>query len=274
MGVLLLLPVEAAPALNSWPHSMASSALPMDFGEIVYRRNADSPLQLYIVANSHRSALSGANGSQTVQAQLETFKIGEWLIRQQQVDLILPEGFFGSRDVADLAPAPLFDQKILRDRLSDTSVFVNAEQLLHEYYGVPLQQVEDRELYLQAKDFLSAGLESGALYLPSFSNQLEYLQKRRSAAILQRVPRILGAELREGRVAAPRAMLTIGLSHMDEIITFLERGEVRIAAPSNIDSADPVFSLELELLKKNVGVTVIIPRTLMTHRADFAKQKA
>ena len=50
--------------------------LPAELGEVVFRKNADSPVQIFIVANSHRSCSTGRNGSRTVQAQLETFRIG------------------------------------------------------------------------------------------------------------------------------------------------------------------------------------------------------
>ncbi|MCM2264601.1 MAG: hypothetical protein NDI73_05350 [Desulfuromonadales bacterium] len=239
--------------------------LPSELGTIVYRVRGDAPLQLYIVASSHRSAASGANGADTLQAQVETFRIGEWLIRNGQIGLLLPESFFGQQ--ADVAPvaagqAPL-DSATLMLRLGDTATFVNAELLLHEQYGIGLLQVEDRELYRHTQQLLHAGLTSAACLDPSFSARLANLQKRRSAAFLQGAPAALAQLSPPVSGTAPGALLTIGLAHLGDILEFLESGTVCIPAPPAGDAELPAVQASLTLLANPVGITVIVPPALL-----------
>ncbi len=264
-GLCCSSPLQAGQVLKIGAGAALAGEFPADLGKIIFRQNADSPCQVYIVANSHRSPITGANNDFTVQAQIETFRIGEWLIRERQVGLILPEGFFGKWDSAGVAweRMTLFDGKILEDKLADSTVFINAEILLHQNYGIGLCQVEDRELYGSVKRALYGGLKNGAVLSSSYGSELEYLQERRSAAILQSVPGVIEAEFEEGNIMTPRVMLTIGLAHLDEIVKFFENEEIRIPAPQSSESDCQAFSSELELLKKKVGVTIIVPRVLI-----------
>lgn len=245
----------------------ASTALPDSLGTIVYQKNPDHPLQVFIIGNSHRSSASGANGVNTVSAQFQTYRIAEWLIRQHQVELLLPEGFFGQqeRTRSDAATVRL-DDLTLEETLSDASIFVNADLLLHRNYGLALHQVEDRDLYRNARDFLHAGLQSGASQRAAFGLELEYLQERRSAAILQQFPAVIDAAYRQGQIAHPRAILTIGLAHLDEIIKFLATGKAEVAAPPIGTSGFQDYSETLDLLAQQVGVTIIVPRALLANR--------
>ncbi|MBN1140683.1 MAG: hypothetical protein JXB25_02630 [Deltaproteobacteria bacterium] len=254
-----------AAAASSPAAPAAPVQLPADLGEIVYRANSESPFQVFIVANSHRSPITGANGGQTVRAQIETFRIGEWLIRRNLIELLLPEGFFGRMAGVGASPRETVpaDGESLESRLEDSRVFTNAELLLHRNYGIRLCQIEDRTLYLTVRELLCAGLEQGAALSPSFGRELEYLQARRSAAILQGAAAAIEAEYREGHIAAPRAMVTIGLSHLDEILRFLKNGRILIPVPAGAGEEGQVFASDLELLKKEVGVTVIVPRILV-----------
>jgi hypothetical protein len=268
LGLFCLLcgsPLQAGQVLSAGAGAALTSGFPSDLGKIVFRQNTDSPCQVYIVANSHRSPITGANNAFTVQAQIETFRIGEWLIRERQLGLILPEGFFGKWDSADVVweRMTLFDGKILEDKLADSTVFINAEILLHQNYGIGLRQVEDRELYGTVKKTLYGGLKNGAVLSPSYGRELEYLQESRSAAILQRVPGVIEAEFGEGNMMMPRVMLTIGLAHLDEIVKFLKEGEIQIPIPQTSKNDCQVFGPELELLKKKIGVTVIVPQVLI-----------
>lgn len=243
----------------------AANELPVELGRVVYRVGGDAPVQLFIVANSHRSVISGANGADILQAQVETFRIGEWLIRNGQIGLLLPESFFGQRQ--DVAPAaagqtPL-DSATLMRRLGDSVTFVNAELLLHEQYGIDLRQVEDRELYRHAQQLLHAGLTSAACLDPSFSTRLANLQKRRSAALLQGVPAALAQLSPPESGTAPGALMTIGLAHLGDILEFLESGTVCIPAPPAGDVELPAVQAQLTLRASPVGITVIVPRSLL-----------
>jgi hypothetical protein len=252
-------------SLNAMPADAAG--LPSELGEIVYRKYPERPFQVYIIGNSHRSSSTGDNGVNTVPAQIQTYRIGEWLIRHHQVELLLPEGFFGRMGSSGIPDAAVrLDGPALEETLADTSTFINADLLLHRNYGIGLQQVEDRDLYLNVRQYLLSGLKSDESLPASFGLELEYLQERRSAAILQGIPAVIDNEYRLGNIAQPRAILTIGMAHLNEIITFLELGKIEIPAPRIGASGFQAYSEPLELLAKEIGVTVIVPRAILDDR--------
>lgn len=245
------------------PTSIPVDGLPSELGTIVYQKNPERPLQVFIIGNSHRSSASGENGRQTVPAQVETYRIAEWLIRQHQVDLLLPEGYFGRQERIESVEAIVrHDTAALEEALADTSTFINADLLLQRNYGIALHQIEDRNLYRHARDHLHTGLQSGHRLPASFGLELEYLQERRSAAILQKIPDVINAAYHQGQIAQPRAILTIGMSHLDEIIKFLKMERMEILAPPIGASGFQDYKETLDLLAQ-VGVTVIVPGTLL-----------
>ncbi len=267
---LLISPtLQAAPEGSPPQAPRAQLPLPEHFGEVVYQTQtrAAAGTNLYIIANAHRSAISGVSSAETLQAQLETFRIGEWLIRQSQIELLLPEGFFGTLENS-LAGGALsqVDNQTLQAALDDDSLFANAELLLHENYGICLDQVEDRKLYLLTRDRLRSTLAPEAILSPALSHELAYLQKLRTANFLQRAPSIIASAYRQGRISSPRAMLTIGLSHLDDLIGFLKAGEIDIAALQTAQNNFPALATELEVIKEQVGVTVIVPRSLIARQ--------
>ncbi|OEU64763.1 MAG: hypothetical protein BA863_15870 [Desulfovibrio sp. S3730MH75] len=246
---------------------------PEQLGEIVYQTQTAAASRIYIIANGHRSAINGANAVKTLQAQVETFRIGEWLINQNRIEMLLPEGFFGEMGSTSAIDANknLFDGQRLQDALADTSHFVNAELLLHKNYGIGLEQVENRKLYHDVRDRLSSSLKPGAKIL-LLNRELTYLQKLRTASMLQSAPAVIETAYQQGRIAAPNAMLTIGLSHLEDIISFLEAGEIGMTGLHTTSIAFPPQNTELELLKKQVGVTVIVPRILISHGFEVKKR--
>lgn len=257
----------AASSLNAVSCFADTAGLPVELGAIVYQKNPERPFQLFIIGNSHRSSVSGENGINTVLAQVQTYRIAEWLIRQQQIELLLPEGFFGRKERTGRFDATLrFDGPTLEKTLADTSTFINADLLLHRNYGVGLQQVEDRDLYRNAREYIYSALKNGASLDASFAPELEYLQERRSAAMLQKVPAVISAAYRQGHIAQPRAILTIGMAHLDEIIRFLESGRIEIPAPPIGARGFQPYSEMLELLAQQVGVTVIVPQGILVDR--------
>ena len=261
---LLLLPCAAAAASGA-------NRLPDELGRVVYRQNPTSPVQIFIVADSHRSAVTGANGKVTVEAQLETFRIGQWLIGQRQVDLLLPEGYFGQTPETPPPAAPgLPDTATLQARLADPANFVNAELLLHRHFGIPMRQVEDRGLYRRTRQWLRDGLGGSALLSPGYARTLDYLQRRRLAAILQQAPTAIEAAFQQGRIATPRAMLTIGLAHLEDLVQTLRRGAIHIPAPQPDNAALPPLDEVLQLAHRNCGVAVIVPAALCSRAAVLA----
>lgn len=273
MPLLRRTPRAAAPALLSLlvcllpvlqrPAAAAETIdLPTQLGRVVYRQNPSSPIQLFIVADSHRSSLTGANGPSTVQVQLETFRIGAWLIDREQVELLLPEGFFGRWRGTTPSPGDRPDDAALLAQLADTATFVNAELLLHRSFGVALAQVEDRELYRRTGQLLRAGLETGAVLDPGYEPRLTYLQQRRLAAILQGAPAAIEAACRQGGIDRPRAMLTIGQAHLGDLLRMLRGGKIHIPAPQPGNARFPPLDQTLQLSAAGIGVAVIVPSAL------------
>lgn len=243
--------------LSAQPATSHNIELPERLGEIVFQSNPLAESQVYIIANSHRSERSGKNGQSTLQAQIETYRIGEWLINHGQVELLLPEGFFGTRARTDSGKDKPIDCADLSARLSDTTKFINAELLLHESFGIGLQQIEDKQLYRHIRDQLRQGQQVRHLS-DTFDLEIESLQRRRTATILQNIPNAIDLAQQKGGSSVSAAMLTIGLAHLDDIVLFLESKQLRIDAQQSF----PALHSELELLKRNLNVTVIVPRSL------------
>ena len=251
--------------------SVAAVGLPGDLGAIVYQKNPEHPLQVFIIGNSHRSSASGENGSHTVPAQVQTYRIAEWLIRQYQIELLLPEGFFGRKERTEIIDTTiLIDGPTLEETLTDTTTFVNADLLLHRNYGIGLHQIEDRDLYRNAREYLLSELRNGASVRAPFAQEFAYLQERRSAAMLQRIPVVVNDAYRQAQIAQPRAILTVGMTHLDEIIKFLEMGRIEIPAPAFSGSGFPPYSETLELLAQQIGVTVIVPQAILSEQKMMA----
>lgn len=262
----MLLTGTAAGAKDAAP---LAPPLPVDYGEVVYRVNPQAPRQVYIIGQCHRSAVSDRMHSDTVKVQAEIYRIGEWLIREKNVSLLLPEGFFqrtpGADDSQptemDRLPVEL-DNSTLEARLGDPRRFVNADLLLNASYDVRLGQVEDEQLYRDIRGLLRQAGENNSLSLLA---RLAVLQDERTVVMLQNIPDIVEEFFQAGRIGHPRAMFTIGMAHLGEIIHRLQRGTLRTAAddPGRNDGA----AMELKLLERGYGVTVIVPRTLAENEA-------
>jgi hypothetical protein len=268
--LLLMLPIllwlTVQPLLASPVETTSGQHLPSEYGQVIYRTDTNAPARIYIIANSHRSAATGANGSETLQAQIETFRIGEWLIHQEHVGLLFPEGFFGHQEKAFSAaetPHP-FDKRALQQRLADTSVFTNAELLLHEQHGITLHQVEDRSIYLKTREQILSGRNESSLLSPSTTHELEYLQRLRTSTILQNsIQALLESHRDQALPPSQSAILTIGLSHLDHVITYLETGMVQSPASLISKETYPPGQAKLDLLEAPIDITVIVPRSLL-----------
>lgn len=247
---------------NLWAEAIIN--LPSEFGAVVYQTQDSSPTQLFIIANSHRSMITGANGDDTLQAQIETFKICEWLIRRRQAAMLLPEGFFGSQPTS--YPTSVHDEWLdsatLSRWLADTSSFVNAELLLHEQYGITLQQVEDPDLYRNVRDALLASQVDDTQQRLILDAQVESLQKRRSDAILRRATALSQSNSLNNDMPKS-SILTIGLAHLDHILDFIESGQGQ--PPANGIDGTNLSNLPLlsNSAKRSVGITVIVPQSLI-----------
>jgi hypothetical protein len=274
MRVILILTVTVCFLISSShnPEAVMNQALrdhvsiPSEYGQVIYRSNAKSDHHLYIVGMSHRDTFTRANGNITVQSQIEVYRIAEWLIQNEGLSLLLPEGFFSSKKEADVpyknAAGLSLDASTLERRLGDDSVYTNAEMLLMDSYPVRSLQVEDMEFYNSVTErvrLLEENRNDPYQYLFTMSS-LKYLEARRVAAMLQNIPPAIASRLRNQNVKNQKALFTIGMNHISEIIEFIKRDRIKIDAPAF--SAFDDYAADLTLSEENYGITIIIPRTL------------
>jgi len=249
--------------------------IPEEFGEVIYQCNGEGSegKQLYIVGLEHRDAITRSNGISTSKVQAEVYKIGEWLILYEDLDLLLPEGFFSngngksglSRPPAERRTSGrvLVDFKEIEKRLADFHAYVNAEMLLKRYYGLRTRQVEDKGLYDAVHDNLCKLVTNGnnACDFLSLKSELDNLQGKRVAAMLQRIPEIIDAEFQQGTIRNKKALFTIGISHLPEIIKYLKGNKIEIP-PSVMTSAKENYVADMNLSKEHFGITIIMPKKL------------
>jgi hypothetical protein len=248
-------------------------ALPPEYGRMIYRCNDTRPDQLFIIGMSHRDTLTRLNGDKTARVQAEVYKLAEWLIQTRELELLLPEGYFQSRpsETQSHAPGvrkpaecpPSLDMKALEKKLGDETSFVNAEMLLLKNYGLRAQQVEEPFYYREVGAHLrklAQGTDSCDPLL--LRSELDYLQTRRTAAMIQRIPAIIAGDFQEGKIRAKRAIFTIGISHLPEIMKYLEEKKINISYPPGSSKPFADYIAEVNLWKENYAVFIILPRTL------------
>ena len=247
---------------------------PTQYGEVVHQWDKESPNQLFIIGIGHRDTLTRANADNTSRVQAEVYKIGEWLIHHQEVGLLLPEGFFKTLATkSDLpaiktsekeitCPEPT-DMRILEQRLADTRTFINAEMLLRAHHPVKTAQVEDPALYMEVRDGLLKLVNNpGPFCDPLLVTELDYLQEKRTAAMLQNIPGVIDQEFRKGTIRHRKAIFTIGMAHLRDIIRYLDERKITIHPPTSAPGGEKDYSAELKLQEDKFGVSIIIPSTL------------
>ena len=224
---------------------------------------------------AHRDSLTGLNVPKVLRVQAEVYKLGQWLIQNEHCELLLPEGFFATpatktgkvqKRAADekLSCPESIDLKALEEKLSDNRSFVNAELLLKGNYPLRLRQVEDVKFHRAVGEFIRKLVNCGndnSEYL-RVKSQLDYLQERRTAAMLQRIPEIIQAEFQQGNIKARKAIFTIGSSHLPRIIRYLAEDKVRIYSPLPGRGKNEDYTADLNLKRENFGVSILLPRTL------------
>jgi hypothetical protein len=253
------------------PRTATAAMVPEQYGQVLFSKAGDSSdKHIYIIGHSHRSSVSGANGQHTVSSQAQVYRLGEWLIREKGIDLLLPEGFFRRQPaISPVTPvayrtvnATVLDHATLEEQLSDTSAFVNADILLTRNYGIRLQQVEDEKVYRAVGEVLRNLVQRQPGEPKRFcESELRYLQELRSAVMLQNIVGVVDEEHRLGHIAQRQAIFTIGMAHVGEIIRFLENEAITIP-PAQVEGYQPYADL-LKLTEAGYGVTVILPRALV-----------
>ena len=257
--------------------------LPKNFGEVVYQQHrdrGDRDNRIYIIAQSHRSAISGEENDGCQEVQAEIYRIGEWLIANEKVDSLLPEGYFSDpssdsglkpiRTRGELRQFEKLDDVKLAALLSNKTSFVNADRLLYDTYDLALHQIEDRKLFFTVVDQLRTLLSNSPWQQndPTTLPSLLYHQKKRSAVILENIPGALTDKNSEdgNPVRIHRAMLTIGLSHVDTMIDFLKNGKAQILPPPGMEDRIKEYTCELNSVTESYAVFFIIPRALKGSR--------
>jgi hypothetical protein len=243
---------------------------------VICRYNEKSPNQVYIVGISHRDTLTKTNGPSTSRVQAEVYKIGEWLIKNQGIKLILPEGFFSQRRNKNAeksrqnsrsltASRGEVNMAFLEQRFSDDRTFINAEMLLSEKFPLLVKQVEDGDLYQMVyEDIRLLGASKGNLE-KSFllRTELDYHQNKRVGVMLQKIPEIVNEEFRGGYIDHKKALFTIGMSHISSIMKYLEQRKIVVRSPPFSPGKYDDYVDELDLAKENFGISIILPRTLI-----------
>jgi hypothetical protein len=271
---------DSAPSKSKFGRSPSEILeIPSEYGKVIYRCNEESPKQLFIIGTSHRDFLTRQNSANTSRVQAEVCKIGEWLIRSKGLELLLPEGFFKTKPEkivreADIRSgnemgydnAKLLDINMLEKKLRDDSTFINAEILLRRNYPLHMEQVEDRDCYDAVGKGIQKLVNCGNNNMSEYfilKSELDYLQDRRTAAMLQKVPGIIEKEFHQGNIKNRKAFLTIGMYHIRTIINYLNKKKITIypSIPNSGQNEDDTAVLNLS--KENFGVFIILPRTLV-----------
>jgi hypothetical protein len=252
------------------------STIPAKYGEVIYRCREKSPNQLFIIGIGHRDTLSRLSVRNISRIQAEVYKLGEWLIQNEGLELLLPEGFFSNPSLKiekrqakgepgqGRADSKSLDIKTLEEKLSDNKTFINAELLLKQNYPLTIKQVEDKNFYRAVGSCIRRLVNGGndACDYLQVKSELDYLQERRTAAMLQRIPGIIHAEFQKGNIHARRAIFTMGLSHLSKIIQYLKENRIKIYSPLLAPHRNEDYLADLNLRKENFGVSILIPRTL------------
>jgi hypothetical protein len=194
------------------------------------------------------------------------------------LELVLPEGFLKNPTAKieknnintpeRVSSCASLDLEALEKRLSDNKIYINAEMLLKENHSLRLHQIEDKGLYEDVRNhlFKLASCKDDSADYSRLKSELGYLQEKRTAAMLQKIPKIVNDEFRQGNIKNKKAIFTIGLFHLHEIIRYLTEKKIKIYAPLLASNGNESYMAELSLQKENFGVSVIIPRTLANDR--------
>ncbi|MDA8155077.1 MAG: hypothetical protein M0Z52_01275 [Actinomycetota bacterium] len=268
----------AAAAAVFAPAFCFAFTLPANLGKVIYSWNANSPRIIYVIGTSHKDAVAMKDGPDTVKAQAEVYKIGQYLA-QSGVHLLLPEGFFQlsgtalNEKIASPAKTPAQAQamdtgknlpgKTIAKFVLNPDVYVNAEMLIEKHLGFILAQVEDLDLYKKELGILE---QSGQPDYFTMLN-LQYLQRMRTACMLQKAPEVTDKDCSDGLIKTNGAIMTVGLAHLKELIGFLEKGRINIEAPLFAPADYRDYSAGLNVSRLGYGVVVIVPAGLASDRA-------
>ena len=80
--------------------------------------------------------------------------------------------------------------------------------------------------------------------------------------MIQKIPDIIADYFHEGKIRAKRAIFTIGLSHLPQIMKYLEGKTIHIPCPVGGSQAFADYTAGVNLCRENYAVFIILPKTL------------
>jgi hypothetical protein len=91
--------------------------------------------------------------------------------------------------------------------------------------------------------------------------------------MLQRIPEIVDHEFQLGTIKSRKAILTVGMYHLHEIIAYLNENKITIHAPLPASGKTKDYYSDLNLLKEHFGISVILPKTLADDQKTLEMNK-
>lgn len=299
--------VATSPLLMGAYHD--PKAFPTQYGRIVYHKERDPDKHLYIVGQVHRGIKPSQLGNHLSQRhreiltniyrarpkiQQEMYEIGKHLIQENDVSLLLREGIplvaTKNPDLVDkffleplrtrIAEAIGLDAVVglhsdntpLIKRVLQEKNEADAHMLLSMAYGTPLRGADDIEAVDEQLSLL-AQREQVAKNDPDKAEFLlqntRWLGEYRSAYSLLAAPVVLENERKRGVIDKRKAYLSLGLTHLDEMIEFVDSGTISIPKRGRFDP----FNQELDLARKDYGVTFIVPASVQKEWYQFIDEK-
>ncbi len=254
--------------------------LPKQYGRVIYNKQGEPNKEVYIIFQAHRSVTTGENNQLTIKVQSDIYRIEEWLVRNKKVQLLLPEGYFKKEthkkgEKSKVKSGCSTDQKIsiqpiddltLERELSDTAAFMNADKLLYRSSSVRIQQIEDKNLYYKVHGYLTKLKDLPQCSKERKYSRLVYLQDRRTAHLLQKLPQIIEKEFQKGVIGSRKAIFTIGMAHAPQILRFVNKNYI---AKPLVKSSNPKKMHKLNLIEKGYQVIMIMPKTLIKISDQF-----
>lgn len=142
-----------------------------------------------------------------------------------------------------------------------------ALKALNDYPQLKIRGAEDEGLYdIDKVNGPSTGLSE---------DQEELLHKFRSAKVLQNIPMVIEGERRKNSGMNRSAIAVVGITHLDEIITFLDERRIRVETFSPMEVLNKGRASEetlrllrngidepLKLLEEGYDVSIVFPETI------------
>lgn len=267
------------------------------YGSVVFQTRPEAPNQIYIVGQLHEHPIINDVNQETIETQRDIYRIGEQLIKERELELVVLEGLSADESHDTLNVALRNIGKILKrrnildslgtddrqlERLLDTEIEgvsppgprlleAQAGYWLASAYNCRVAGAEDADLLslglkaIQGKwqVIQSARRERGLAVLSAlemFTPITLHLKQLRTAYILHNTPLVMEREHAAKRIRHTQALVVIGAAHIHECIEFVRNDYLKV--PAYQGSSVPPLDQPLGYVQASYGVTVIMPRTI------------